>query len=295
MTDATILIPTHRHAAFLPYAVRSALTQEGVDLELFVVGDGVEDETRAALAPYLDDPRVRFFDFAKGQRHGERHRHVALAEAVGRIVCYLSDDDLLLPDHVAEMARLLDDADFAHSAPASILDTGELWYAPFDLARPEFAWHMRSGASSIGLTGAAHTLAAYRRLPYGWRTTPPGYPTDLYTWLQWLDLPGFRGVTSERLTHLHFPDPFWRRLPVQERVIALEDWFRRSREPGFADELHQKLLVAIRRAGENERISARKAELMAEEMIATRTWRLRGRLIRIAPVRALLARRQTAR
>ena len=29
MTDATILIPTHRHAAFLPFAVRSALAQEG--------------------------------------------------------------------------------------------------------------------------------------------------------------------------------------------------------------------------------------------------------------------------
>ena len=41
MADATILIPTHRHASLLPYAVRSALAQQGTSVEVFVVGDGV--------------------------------------------------------------------------------------------------------------------------------------------------------------------------------------------------------------------------------------------------------------
>jgi glycosyltransferase involved in cell wall biosynthesis len=49
MTDATILIPTHRHAAFLPYAIESALDQRGAAVELFVVGDGVEDATREVI------------------------------------------------------------------------------------------------------------------------------------------------------------------------------------------------------------------------------------------------------
>src|SRR3970282_260372 len=86
MTDATILIPTHRHAALLPYSLRSALAQEGVSVEVFVVGDGFEDDTRAALELSLSDPRVRFFDFPKGQGNGELHRHEALQEATGRIV-----------------------------------------------------------------------------------------------------------------------------------------------------------------------------------------------------------------
>ena len=195
MTDATILIPTHRHAALLPYAVRSALDQHGASVEVFVVGDGVEDATRAVVAE-LADPHLRFFDFPKGARYGEAYRHVALAEAAGRIVCYLEDDDLLLPDHVAHMQQLLDGADFAHSAPAWFEDTGELVYQPWNMARPEFDWLMRTERGSVGLTGAAHTLEAYRRLPHGWRTTPPEVPTDRYMWLQWLDLPGFRGVTS---------------------------------------------------------------------------------------------------
>ena len=62
MTDASILIPTHRHPALLPFALRSALAQEGVTVEVLVVGDGVEDDTRAALAPFLEDDRVWSFD-----------------------------------------------------------------------------------------------------------------------------------------------------------------------------------------------------------------------------------------
>ncbi|MBA2641813.1 MAG: glycosyltransferase, partial [Actinobacteria bacterium] len=66
MIDATILVPTFRHPALLPYALRSALAQEGVEVELIVVGDGVEDDTRGALEPFLTDSRVRFLDFPKG-------------------------------------------------------------------------------------------------------------------------------------------------------------------------------------------------------------------------------------
>jgi glycosyltransferase involved in cell wall biosynthesis len=147
VTDATILVPTHRHGALLPYAVRSALDQHGASVEVFVVGDGVEDATRAAVAGLSSDPRLRFFDFPKGERYGELHRHAALAEAAGRIVCYLEDDDLLLPDHVVLVDGLLDGADFAHSAPAWIEDTGDLVFRPWNMARPEFAWLMAPGGA----------------------------------------------------------------------------------------------------------------------------------------------------
>ena len=74
MTDATILLPTFRHAAVLPYAIESALDQEGTSIELFVVGDGVEDATREVVARYESDERLRFFDLPKGPRLGEARR-----------------------------------------------------------------------------------------------------------------------------------------------------------------------------------------------------------------------------
>lgn len=293
MTDATVLIPTHRHAALLPFAIRSALDQRDASVEVFVVGDGVEDATRDALAEF--GARVRFFDLPKGPRYGEAYRHGALAEAAGRIVCYLEDDDLLLPGHVAAMAALLEDADFAHSAPAWFEDSGTLVYWPWNMARPEFAWLMRTGRGSVGLTGAAHTLAAYRRLPHGWRTTPADVPTDRYMWLQWLGLPGFRGATADRLTHLHFPEHQWRRFTEAERAAMLGDWLRRSRDPGFEAELDAAFRAAMRRAADDLRIHERELELSLRAIERTRWWRARKRAASSWPLRALRARRREAR
>ena len=288
--DATILIPTYRHAALLPFSVRSALAQEGASIEVFVVGDGVEDDTRAALEPFLSDPRVRFFDFPKGQRHGEASRHEALQEAEGRIVCYLSDDDLLLGDHVVEMARLLEDADFAHSAPVFVKPGGSLQYGPFDVARPEFQAALLGGWNRISLTGSAHSMDAYRRLPFGWRPAPLPGPTDLYMWQQFVVQPGFRGKTGSRLTHLHLADTDRRDLAKSERVVELELWWGRIQEPGFRDELAIEIAAVVRECAIAREARIHELEGTIREIQATRLWRLRTRLATSPLLPALLAR-----
>ena len=291
MTDATILIPTHRHAAFLPYAIESALDQSEVTLELFVLGDGVEDATRGVVARFSDDPRVRFFDLPKGARLGEAHRRGVLDEASGCIVAYLADDDLLLPGHVSNMLRLLGDADFAHPVSARFEADGSLQYFPWNYGRPIFRDLAHGRVGSIGLTGTAHTLEAYRRLPFGWRTTPVGMPTDHWMWLQFLDLPGLRSVMGQRLTYLAFPEPAWGKVPDAERAATLAEWLRRSREPGFEDELDVMLRDAIRRAAEDYHVWARREQLAVETLLATRTWRLRTRLLGVKALRKPRARR----
>jgi glycosyltransferase involved in cell wall biosynthesis len=295
MTDATILIPTYRHAALLQYSIRSALAQEGPAIEVFVVGDGVEDDTRVAVEPFLSDPRVRFFDFPKGQRNGELSRHEAVRRAGGRIVCYLSDDDLLLRDHVAEMAQLLEDADFAHSAPLVVMLDGSFEYGPIDVARPEFqALLLRGGWNKISLTGAAHTIDAYRRLPHVWRPAPTGVWSDLYMWQQFVGLPGFRGRTGTRLTHLHLADQDRRGVPVDERVAELERWWRRIQEPGFADELALEVADVVREGAVVREARIHELKIAIREIQATRWWRLRTRLATSPPLRALLdVRRET--
>ena len=298
MTDATIVIPTHRHAAVLPVALRSALNQQGGSVEVFVVGDGVEDDTRAALAPFRTDSRVRFFDFPKGERHGERHRHEALQEAGGEIICYLSDDDLLLPGHLEEMQRLLDHADFAHSVPMGVLPGGELRYGPADLARPEFLSLLVEGRNNfIGLTGAAHTRSTYERLPHGWRPAPASEKTDLHMWQQIIALPGFRGATATRLTALHFPDPWWRSVEPAQRAVELEAWLARALRPGAEAELEELLELAVRRAAQDfklrsiERKEALRQATAELELLRLPIWR-RGlrRAIRFRLVRALRSR-----
>lgn len=302
--DATILVPTHDHPALLPVAIRSALAQQSVSFELLVVGDGVGDDTRAALEEFLDDSRFSFLDFEKGERHGERHRHAALQEARGEIVCYLSDDDVLFPDHVAEIRRLLAEADFAHSTPVIVHPDGALEYRPADLARPEFLALIREGRNNfIGLTGAAHTRAAYDRLPHGWRPAPAGTPTDIHMWQQLAGLPGFRGLTARRLTAIHFPDPEWRSVDDATRAEAVRSWLERAVRPGGEEELERMLEDSVLRAAQDFKLrsialdrSLQDARQELERMRVPGWKRLGRRVVRLGPVRTLRERiRRTRR
>src|SRR5882724_3504899 len=137
MVRATVLIPTHDHADLLLRSVASAQRQSVSAIEIFVIGDGAPDRTREIVAGLgRADPRIRFFDHPKGPRHGEVYRAEALRQARGRIVCYLGDDDLWLPDHVERMERLLDTADFGHSMHVEAAEDGSLHVHLFDLALP---------------------------------------------------------------------------------------------------------------------------------------------------------------
>jgi hypothetical protein len=301
--DATLLIPTHRHGAFLPVALRSALAQRSASVEIFVVGAGVDDATREAIRPFLGDVRVRFFDLPKGERLGEHHRHQALLEAKGEIVCYLSDDDVLFPGHVVEMKRLLAKVDFAHSTPVIVHPNGVLEYRPADLARAEFLALIREGRNNfIGLTGAAHTRAAYDRLPHGWRPAPAGKPTDIYMWQQFADLPRFRGATATRLTAVSLPDPAWRAVDDVCRAAVLEHWLTRSQLPGGEDEIQRLLEGAVWRAAQDFKLRSiylsRELECARRDpqLLQTALWKKAARkLTRYEPFRTLRKRLRPSR
>jgi len=294
VTDATILIPTHDHAALLPFSVRSALSQQGVEVEVFVVGDGVGDDTRQALEPFLEDQRVRFFDLPKGERHGERLRHEALAEGTAPVVCYLSDDDLLLPGHVVQMRELLEHADLARDAPLNVWPDGSFRYSAFNFGRPEFVELLAADRGGGGLTGAAHTRETYARLPEGWHPAPPDIPTDVHMWQQFIALPGFRGAMGERLTSLVFPSPLRTHMSAEERAAELEAWSKRVVDPAFPAELEIIVSDAARRAAERLKLKSVGLELELELVRATRWWRARTAVAELRPVQALRARRRGA-
>ncbi len=222
---ATVLIPTHDHGPTLEHSIASALEQTVPELEVFVVGDGAPPEARALVEQIAArDPRVRWFENPKGPRHGEIHRHAALQEARGEIVCYLSDDDLWFPEHVRTMVDALKGADFAHAVPVVIALDGSLRVLLADLARPGYRKMLLGGENRVPLSAAGHTLAAYRRLPHGWRTTPDGIPTDLYQWQQFLAQDDVRAVGTERWSVLNFPARLRAGVTAVERARELAQW-----------------------------------------------------------------------
>lgn len=270
---ATVLVPTHDHGPTLFHSVRSALDQTVDEVEVFIVGDGVPDECREVVAELgREDRRVRFFDNPKGPRHGEVHRHAALQEAQGEIVAYLADDDLWLPDHIATMRELLRAADFAHALPVWVAADGSMGIFPVDLAQPHFPKLLLSGENRIPFACGAHTLEMYRKLPHGWRTTPPGTHTDLYMWQQFLAHPECRAISGTRPTVLHFPSTWRDGWTVEQRLAELGQWSGKLGEPGWRERLLDTLLEGVAReraltdtyaASLNEHI--RGLEVVAEE------------------------------
>lgn len=252
MTQATVLIPTFDHGPTLFYSARSALAQTVEDLEVFIVGDGVPDVTREVVGELKrEDERVRFFDNPKGTRNGEVHRHAALKEAGGEVVCYLSDDDLWFPDHVSYMRRLLTGADFAHSLPIRVEVQGGIYPYPVDLTldsyRELLLFGTQRGTNRIPLSCGAHTLEMYRRLPYGWRTTPTSIATDFYMWKQFLADPECRAVSGTCPTVLNFPSPQRRDWRAEERLAELERWSGKIQDPDWRNRFVLEVLDSAAR------------------------------------------------
>lgn len=224
----TVLLPTHAHGGLIAFALRSLQRQTLTGFEALVVGDGITDEGRRVVREFAAaDPRIRLFDLPKGPRHGERHRHTVLTEhARGRCVVYLCDDDLLLPRALEVLCEALRERDFVHPLPVYVDATGALGVASGHLRYDAVVQRLLDGTDHnfIALSGAAHTLAFYRALPHGWRTTPPGVPTDLYMWQQVLAVPGCRRHMVPRPLVLHFPSPDRKAWPDARRQAELAHW-----------------------------------------------------------------------
>jgi hypothetical protein len=209
VTRASILIPSHDKPTTLPLTVDSALRQTVDDLEVIVIGDGVTDEVRATVEQLTRaDGRVRFLDLPKGPHHGERYRHDAILESRSDAIFYLCDDDLLLPDHVADLLALLEDHNFVQAFNGRCLPNGDVGFFPADLSNPHtislmLAEHLRYNAVSV--TGTAHSRAFYEVVDDRWDTTPGGQWPDHHQWRKFFRHPEFRGATSHRMTALQFP------------------------------------------------------------------------------------------
>lgn len=226
---ASILIPTHNHAETLPITVESALAQSVRDLEVIIIGDGVTPDVRAAAEGLAAvDARVRFLDRPKGPSHGEIYRDEAIRAARSDAIFYLCDDDLLLPEHVADLLVLLETHNFVQCMNSYITTDGELELLPSDLSNPRYiGWHLAKQPffNSTSLTGTAHSKAFYLHVARHWETTPSGCPPDIYQWRKMMGHPEFRGATSSRVTALQLPTSLGREAHDQvERALELSHW-----------------------------------------------------------------------
>lgn len=249
----TVLIPTHSHADTIIRSIASIQDQTEQDFELFVVGDGAPPRTDEIMREVCaKDQRIRYFPNPKGEGNGEAHRAVALQEAKGKLVCYLGDDDLWLPHHLAQMKTLLQQVDFAHTVQIDVFPNENIaaWAGDLSLSSTrqrmlQLSWNF-FGPSCVG-----HTLSAYRRLPYGWRPKPQGMFSDLHMWRQWLNQDWCRFHSEPMPSMLRFPSYPRKQQTLEQRCIEMDAWFARSRQPDFLPFLQREVLLNWQKRTEN--------------------------------------------
>jgi len=242
---ATIILPTTAdRGALLKYSADSALRQIVREIELFVVGDGVNDETRNAVEKLMEkDSRVSFFDFDKHPRRGEPYRHQVLRdEASGEIVCYLCDRDLMLSNHVAEIYQQLKTHDIASTLNYWVQPDGTIF-----IVRVESLSELTGENRQIRhLSSVGHTLQAYKSLPYGWRTTPlEEQYTDIYMWNQFLEIKETRASIIPVPTILYFNRGDHPGLPTPQRAKELETWYGKLIAEDGESKIHRECLCHI--------------------------------------------------
>ncbi len=253
-SGAIVLIPTHDHAALLAHSIASARRQTIEDLEIVVIGDAVGDDTRDLLASLMpEDDRITFLDLPKSGRTGELHRHRVLTESTRPIVVYLSDDDLLLANHVESVTAALVDHDVVFSLPMLINEHGSIAVEPIDLSDTSWTRMVADGDRSLlSLTGFAHTLKAYLRLPFGWRDTPTGHFTDEWMYRQVFSQSWVRATTAAP-TALRLPSVLRIGVGIDERLAELAIWSERLSTLNGVESLLMEVDQEIRSSASNWR------------------------------------------
>lgn len=97
MPSTSVIIPTYNRATQVTSAVRSILAQTEPPAEIIVVDDGSTDDTKQALAPFMD--RIRYVRKPNGGASSARNLGVILAK--GEWIAFLDSDDTWHPEKLA--------------------------------------------------------------------------------------------------------------------------------------------------------------------------------------------------
>ena len=101
----SIIIPTYRRPRECRAAVESALAQTWRPIEVVVVSDGRDDVTRQAVA--TADSRVVYVELPEN-RGPAAARNAGVTASHGEWLCFLDDDDVMLPGKVEAQMRFAD-------------------------------------------------------------------------------------------------------------------------------------------------------------------------------------------
>lgn len=105
----SVIIPTHNRSQLLESAIRSVLAQTYGWLEIVVVDDGSDDETRGVVQRF-EDSRIRYIRH-DSPRGGAAARNSGIKAATGEYIAFLDDDDEWEPNKTESQLGVLASCD----------------------------------------------------------------------------------------------------------------------------------------------------------------------------------------
>lgn len=153
----SVIIPTRQRPHLLKSALRSVMEQKGFSDYEVIVSDNSPDKSAApVVAPYADDPRVRYVNTGEDLDAYESWSF-AYEQAQGEYTFLYADDDCILPRGLATMARALRRYDYP-----DFLGLASCWYSHRSRqAPPQNALRFDVNWSEEGLRDPRQMLEAF--------------------------------------------------------------------------------------------------------------------------------------
>jgi glycosyltransferase involved in cell wall biosynthesis len=103
----SVVITCYNYGRYVRSAVESALAQTYADREVIVVDDGSTDNTREAVAPFVQEGRIRYVHQANAGQASAKNR--GIRESRGSLIAFLDADDWWADDKLeAQVPRFED-------------------------------------------------------------------------------------------------------------------------------------------------------------------------------------------
>ncbi|MCR4942720.1 MAG: glycosyltransferase family 2 protein [Campylobacter sp.] len=106
----SVLIATYNRVELLKRAVNSILSQDFDDFEVIISDDNSTDET-AQFCQNLQDKRVKYFINKNHIKGPNGNKNNALSHASGEYLCFVDDDDALMPNALSECMKFIGEYD----------------------------------------------------------------------------------------------------------------------------------------------------------------------------------------
>jgi glycosyltransferase involved in cell wall biosynthesis len=101
----TVIIPTRERADTLKWSLKTCTTQDYENLEIIVSDNFSQDQTKDVVHAYKDN-RIRYVNTGKRVSMTSNFEF-ALSHATGDYICFIGDDDGLIPDALHNLNQIL--------------------------------------------------------------------------------------------------------------------------------------------------------------------------------------------